>query len=388
MYRRLVVLHVLVTTLFALTACLDTKGHLQHLPDVSLATQLANSLSVAQEPTAQSLPPPSAAGSSTNATLPAGQCIKHTGRVCTPFSQDRFNDVLSQCANTQLLSAGDFLPRSSSVPVEATCKSEVGAGTGFCHCNEGYCADNDQNCKSDMNQVLEETYRISTKVFGTSNLLYMAPGGKVMLGQPADPRQAQWKIAVTPNGVKHLWTEAFPQATLQEYERCEARMDTKSGLTYTSCVVSVGHALEPSASDTGWYVEIHSPGYFQLRSIHDDHILFVTEDKAVECCDALNMWCPSSYGALRFDPPLARFVFDEAEWDSQSGGSIKLYFLSYCVAICLTCALCGLHSELHKRFDVKETRFDDGLEWCCLIPLYHMAALLGVKNSNMWNQRF
>lgn len=84
----------------------------------------------------------------------------------------------------------------------------------------------------------------------------MTPDGKVMVGYPPDPRAAQWRISVTGQGVKLLWTELYTNTIMQEYEKCTTMTD-QFGLTFTKCARIVGHVQDPHAGEMGWYIELH-----------------------------------------------------------------------------------------------------------------------------------
>jgi len=319
-----------------------------------------------------------------------GVCVKNTARQCKSL-QNVGNVVehLTQCVSG---GAHPFLGASHEQQVaaqdQAQCSADVSATpSGTCMCGVEYCADTDMLCHRGGYQVLNEAFSIEAKAF-PGEKLYMTPDGKVMVGQPPDPRAAKWHISVTGRGAKILWTDLYADRILQEYERCDTVTDVY-GLTFTKCEMVVGAVQDPQAGEMGWSIELFTNQGasvqnaimdfaevdVQLRSLSSWDMFYISPTtKEGMACEGRGRNCPGVSGAFRFDPPLAGrmdFKLDEAP------GYLPPGLASYAVTVGLAVlALCCLTCVFTMDTSTKSL-----LAGCCLIPIKEMAACAGFRGQ-------
>lgn len=240
---------------------------------------------------------------------PYAQCLRNSGRSCEMVNGSSIVNYQLQCHNTVEMHAGS----QASVKESEQCSSSQPGISGTCICTQGWCADGSNRCVNKENDVLPGTYTITTKEYGDTKHLYMAPNGEVRIGSPPDSNQARWRIAKTHDGVHHLYTLAYPQDLLDAWDECGSgkATDPATGAAWETCKSVVGHSAQPPAAETGWYIDSYDVGtqagtFVILRSKDTNRILYIDAVSltALSCgSDSLDN-CPGNYGALRFDPPL------------------------------------------------------------------------------------
>jgi len=331
-------------------------------------------------PAVPGVPPPVPVGAK-------GTCVKDSSRTCRSFRQSgTVVDHITQChAGSLDLNSG--VADAQHTTNQASCSADaVGsvAGSGTCICGEGFCADTDMLCHRGTYQVINEVFSIISKAYPEEKL-YMTPDGKVKVGYPPDPRAAQWRISVTGQGVKLLWTELYTNTIMQEYESCSTMTDMY-GVSFTKCVRQVGHVQDVRADEMGWFIELHGDlgaqkhigpnleEFVQLRSANTWDMLYISAStKEGLACEARGRKCPGDSGAFRFDPPLLQRL--DFNIDSAPGtlpGNLSAYFVTACMAgiliCCLNCAFrtAGIHTPMRNLL---------------LIPCFEMARALGYRGA-------
>jgi len=211
----------------------------------------------------------------------------------------------------------------------------------------------------------------------------MTADGKVKVGTPADPRAAQWRISVTGQGVKILYTELYTNTIMQQYETCETFVD-QFGLRFTKCARIVGNVADPSAGEMGWHIELHrdshiqgsSPEEFvQLRSANTWDMFFISPlTKEGKACETRGQNCPGDSGAFKFDPPLMERM--DIALDNPPGSlppGLAAYRTTVIMAfILMCCAGCVFNAESKSLA---------GCTACLKIPLLQFAYAIGVPQG-------
>lgn len=317
-----------------------------------------------------------------------GTCVKDSSQPCKSWQRaGNAIDFINQCHTSQAMSTWEsaaILEKN-----QPTCSADyVGstADSGSCICGEGFCADTDMLCHRGTYQVINEVFSIIPKAYPQEKL-YMTWDGKIMVGYPPDPRAAQWRISVTGQGVKLLWTDLYPHTIMHQYESCTTMTD-QFGLPFTKCVGLVGHVADPRASEMGWYIELHGgftghhigpipQEYLQLASANTGEIIYISPStKEALSCEARGRDCPGDAGAFRFDPPLLQrqdFTLDNAPGTLPV--NLESYFATVCVAgiliCCLSCAFNTAPSSSRRG----------GVRDILLVPFWAFATALGFRGG-------
>jgi len=254
-----------------------------------------------------------------------GLCVKDTSRSCRKWTKDSSNyiDHITQClsgsGNPHFLDAGSSAnpnqPQASTD--QASCSADIAGSTapvGTCVCGPGHCADTDRLCHRGTYQMVNELFTITTKAY-PGEKLYMTPDGKVQMGYPPDPRAAQWRISMTGQGVKILWTELYTNTIMQEYESCATSVDGY-GFSSTKCERIVGNVPNPRADEMGWFIELFGDkgqqrlglqpeSHMQIRSASTWDMFYIDSyTKEGRACESRAQNCPGDSGGFQFDPPL------------------------------------------------------------------------------------
>lgn len=320
------------------------------------------------------------------APLPAGQCVKDTSQSCRHVSQGDLLDHLTQCLGGKSASFLDPAPGSmtTSPAKQASCSADtLNMPSGTCICGEGYCADTDLLCHRGSYQVINEIFTITTKAF-PGEKLYMTPDGKVKIGVPPDYRAAQWRISVSGQGVKNLWTELYSDTILQEYESCQTLTDAY-GLSFSNCDKIVGHTKDPRAGEMGWYVEIFGDGNpmklgvpetsLQLRAASSWNMFYIDwVTKEGKACETRARNCPGDSGGFIFDPPLLGrmdFAIDRASGSLPPGlsayrNTVGIVLVLFC---CITCVFSTSSSTIKSAGH------------CLMIPFHQFARSMGFQQG-------
>lgn len=312
-----------------------------------------------------------------------GMCVKDTSRSCRAWHSGNVVDHVTQCIGQGL----SLNPTAQDLSAHsAYCSADLASGksqtTGTCTCGPGYCADTTLLCHPGTYKVLSDVFTISTKALPQERL-YMTADGKVAMGWPPDPRAAQWRVSVTPLGVKLLWTELYTKNILQEYESCMTVADAY-GLQYTKCSRIIGHVPNPRMDEVGWSVEMFeadvqralgggAQNYVLLRSVSTWDIFYISPvTKQGLACEARGHDCPGDLGAFTFDPPLfgrTDFVFDNAP--GRLAGGLSFYRVTVCMAVILICCVgCVFRMSKQQRSCIAS---------CLLIPFSTCARNIGFK---------
>eukprot|EP00747_Dinoflagellata_sp_TGD_P212228 gnl/TRDRNA2_/TRDRNA2_85351_c0_seq1.p1 gnl/TRDRNA2_/TRDRNA2_85351_c0~~gnl/TRDRNA2_/TRDRNA2_85351_c0_seq1.p1 ORF type:complete len:396 (+),score=40.90 gnl/TRDRNA2_/TRDRNA2_85351_c0_seq1:146-1333(+) len=301
-----------------------------------------------------------------------GTCIRNTGRACSGvLDEGNLREWASQCTG------GGTINSNHAGSCNAWATDEFPANV--CVCPPGQCADIDSHCHHAEYKVVPHVFQITTKEWGAASFLYSDGTGQVKIGNPPDASMARWRMAVTPQGAKQLWVEAFPNQLLQDYESCISRIDPTFQEPYMDCSFAIGMVAQPQADETGWHVEFKEEsgqvdpvtgqdmGFFSLRSVRTRNTLYMhpTTYQALACEQGARN-CPGPWGTLQFNPPLRmvpQFVIDDPPPTSIQ---LIIYATGIVLSIFIALALC----ITHHRLDSKETHLDDHFEMgligiCC-----------------------
>lgn len=318
----------------------------------------------------------------------AGMCIKDTSRACRAWHSGSLVDHVTQCIGQGMSINPTAQDTPASAAHSAYCSADMVSGKsqtmGTCICGPGFCADTTLLCHPGTYEVVNDVFTISTKALPQERL-YMTPDGKVKMGWPPDPRAAQWRISVTAQGVKLLWTELYTKTILQEYESCTTVADAY-GLQYTKCSRIIGHVPNPKMEEAGWTVEMYeddvqrvlgggAKNYVLLRSSSTWDIFYISPlTKEGMACEARGRDCPGDLGAFTFDPPLfgrIDFVFDNAP--GRLAGGLSFYTVTVIVAVILICCVgCVFSVDKRQRSCIAT---------CLLIPFSTCARQIGFKGG-------
>lgn len=317
-----------------------------------------------------------------------GMCVKDTSRACRAWHSGNVVDHVTQCIGQVAAPFLEVNPAATDISTHsAFCSADMisdkSQRMGTCICGPGYCADTDLLCHRGTYEVLPDIFTISTKAHSQERL-YMTPDGKVAMGWPPDPRAAQWRISVTAQGLKLLWTELYTNTILQEYESCTTMADAY-GLQYTKCSRIVGHVPDPKMEEVGWYIELYEErqlalgtgvkNYVLLRSASTWDIFYISPlTKEGRACEARGRDCPGDLGAFTFDPPLAGrvdFVFDNAP--GTLAGGLSFYTVTVVVALTLICCIIFVFNADRKSLKC--------MAGCLLIPFATCARSMGFKGG-------
>jgi hypothetical protein len=300
-------------------------------------------------------------------------CIKDTSQRCRSSA----GDILvhhTQCASgnhdpflgTPLSGAGTHGEK------RADCSANAPGHTGrhgTCLCKKGFCADVDRRCHRGTYALVSDTFTITTKKFGTKEVLYMTPDGRVMLGTPPDHRAARWKIAVTRGGKKILWSELYTNTVLQEYERCTDSLDLYGNMM-RHCALVVGHVPDPRADEMGWYIEFAGEdvgvSHVHLRSVSTQNLFYIfSQTREGLACNRRQRSCPGDAGAFRFDPPVVgRMDLRLDKPPSRIPKQLMAYGITALVAMFLVCCI----SCAYNRGDRSHSQSHGSLGHICCIP--------------------
>lgn len=323
------------------------------------------------------------------AALPrTGLCVKDTARSCRAWHKDSSNyiDHVTQC----LAGTGSphFLDASAAADPnqpqasadQASCSADLPPQTavaGTCICGPGHCADTDRLCHRGTYQMVNEIFTITTKAYPNEKL-YMTPDGKIKLGYPPDPRAAQWRVSMTGQGVKILWTELYMNTIMQEYESCATVTDS-FGLSSTQCSRIVGNVPNPRADEMGWFIELFGDvghqrlglqpeSHVQIRSASTWDMFYIDPlTKEGMACETRARNCPPESGAFKFDPPLVGrmdFVLDYAPGTLPPG--LAAYTTTVMAAgILVFCVSCVFASDRKSKGCCTD---------CLLIPFREIAS--------------
>lgn len=328
------------------------------------------------------------------ATLLAKSRVQATVRQGSGF------DHVTQCSGGVTHHPLDFNPSAPNLTASATCSANQPGATaplGTCICGEGSCADKDGNCHRGSYLMINDVFTITAKAYGATEKLYMSPDGKVKVGNPPDPAAAQWRIAVTRDGAKILWSDAYTNTILQEYQSCASTTDSY-GLSHTLCQRVVGHVPDPNAADMGWRIELYGDAphdplrqfrksgddiYVQLRSIETANMLFISPlTKEGLACEARGRNCPGDAGAFRFDPPLVPRT--DIVLDSPGGmpTALSTYMGTCIMAFILACCMGCVYGALPNSEQGAISKMVRGMSGCILIPCIQFSQVFGLTKHH------
>lgn len=200
------------------------------------------------------------------------------------------------------------------------------------------------------------------RAFWPSKVLYMARNGKVMLGTPAFPRQAQWRIVVMPDGIIQLFTNAYPTRLMDSYEACVRYTET------VKCQTMVGSSPMPPAKEAGWKID-HS-GVFRnvgkademeyvfLREYHSSKNLYIHHlNWEGKLCSPSDYDCPGPVGNLLFWPSVFGHVEIPITDSPMTTAGLVFHYIGMGVIIFIAIFLCVMNA----RLDNKLTHLDDNV---------------------------
>jgi hypothetical protein len=276
-------------------------------------------------------------------------CNRNTGRMC-------------EAAMAPGKSVVDYLGQCDQGASEH-CSTGHNFPAGYCVCAPGWCADGHGKCTQQRSVVVAKVFQISVQQFGTAQKLYMLPNGKVMLGTPRSPSQAQWRIVVAPDGVMKLFTNAYPSRLLDSYEHCIKFTEV------VKCQTLVGSTWQPPAKDTGWKLD-HSGEhsgtekfeeageYVFLRDFHSSKRLYVHHlTHEVHLCSPSDYNCPGPFGNLQFTPSIHGHVEIPITYPPPTTFENIFQWIGMIVIILVAIFLCVMNA----RLDNKITHLDDNM---------------------------
>lgn len=277
-------------------------------------------------------------------------CIRNTGRMCEAAMNPEKTvvDYLGQCDPTS----------------HEHCSTGKSFPAGYCVCMPGHCADGKGRCVKEKSILSPSIFHISTQQFGGSQILYMLKNGKVMMGTPANPAQAQWRIVVTPDKVLKLFTMAYPYRYMDSYEHCIRFAET------TKCQTLVGSSINPPARDTGWKLD-HSGVYDEsasgfaehgeyvfLRDFYSSKNLYVHHlTREVLLCSPSDYDCPGPYGSLMFTPTIHGHLEIPISYPPPTPVMLVFQWIGLGLIIIIALFLCVMNA----RLDNKITHLDDNI---------------------------
>eukprot|EP00746_Dinoflagellata_sp_MGD_P090481 gnl/MRDRNA2_/MRDRNA2_35739_c0_seq1.p1 gnl/MRDRNA2_/MRDRNA2_35739_c0~~gnl/MRDRNA2_/MRDRNA2_35739_c0_seq1.p1 ORF type:complete len:360 (+),score=24.63 gnl/MRDRNA2_/MRDRNA2_35739_c0_seq1:70-1149(+) len=276
-------------------------------------------------------------------------CIRNTGRMCeAAMDPDKtVVDYLGQCDPTS----------------HEHCSTGRSFPAGYCVCLPGWCATASGKCVKERSTLVRQAFQIYTQQYGEAEKLYMLKNGKVMLGKPQSPAQAQWRIVVGVDGVMKLFTNAYPYRYLDSYEHCVRFTES------VKCRTMVGSSINPPARDTGWkldHSEVFAPSvegtfdetleYVYLRDFASSKNLFIHHyTKEAMLCSPSDSDCPGMYGNLMFTPTIHGHIEIPITDPPLTTAQTVFHWIGTGLIITIAICLCVFNAQL----DNKNTHLDD-----------------------------
>jgi len=276
-------------------------------------------------------------------------CVRNTGRMCEAAMnmEKTVVDYMGQCdtMNNEHCSTGNNFPG------------------GYCVCAPGFCADGAGKCQQKKSVIVDKSFSMYTEQHGKSKKLYMLPNGKVMLGTPQHPTQAQWRIVVLPDGLMNFFTNAYPNRLMDSYEKCIKFTET------VKCQTLVGSTVQPPARGTGWKLD-HS-GVFDknaeatvqeasefliLRDYESSSNLYIHHltNEALLCSPG-DSNCPGPGGHIFFDPNIFLELEVKFTYPPNTAAEYVFQWVGMTFIIIIALCLCVMNA----RLDNHATHIDD-----------------------------